>query len=424
MARRSPFDRVRFAWWPELTAFAFWLCLPLLRLLGLARFPATGAWVVGGHAGRLYADNAAALHEYVATQSDQAAIWLTANSESLAELRARGMPALRRNSYAARLAIVNAEAIIFSHGQSDLDTGLLRYYRPRGRRFCLGHGLNLLKAGQMLRPGALALAAGARRRLERQLTNFDHWLTISELERGFFRRSLPNAGVRLGLGGGAHVDAFLRARTLPASRTIVYFPTWREAAGSQARLDATCRRLAADAELAAWLERTGRELVIIAHINQAARGGWDWAPGAQARLPKGGDQPGQGTQSARVSWLPPSRLLECVLSAELLVTDYSSIAFDYLALRRPIVLFPFDLEEYLVGRTLYVDYDEIGLGPRVDGYGELVELLTSERWQDTAPYQEARERWLGGLFDTLEPVYAERSYREVCRLLAQPPPEA
>ncbi|MCP4148917.1 MAG: hypothetical protein GY757_14315, partial [bacterium] len=50
---------------------------------------------------------------------------------------------------------------------------------------------------------------------------------------------------------------------------------------------------------------------------------------------------------------------------DLLITDYSSIYFDYLLLERPIVFFPYDLETYITQeRGLIFEYDELTPGPR------------------------------------------------------------
>ncbi len=47
---------------------------------------------------------------------------------------------------------------------------------------------------------------------------------------------------------------------------------------------------------------------------------------------------------------------EILTFADILITDYSSIYFDYLYYRRPIVLFAPDLDEYEARRGLYPDY--------------------------------------------------------------------
>lgn len=52
--------------------------------------------------------------------------------------------------------------------------------------------------------------------------------------------------------------------------------------------------------------------------------------------------------------IPSERLLPV---ADLLITDYSSIVFDYLAYRKPFVLFAPDLEEYQKNHGFYLPYD-------------------------------------------------------------------
>jgi glycosyltransferase involved in cell wall biosynthesis len=43
-----------------------------------------------------------------------------------------------------------------------------------------------------------------------------------------------------------------------------------------------------------------------------------------------------------------------------LISDYSSIIFDYMILKKPIILFPFDKQDYIQNsRSLYFDYDKI-----------------------------------------------------------------
>lgn len=50
---------------------------------------------------------------------------------------------------------------------------------------------------------------------------------------------------------------------------------------------------------------------------------------------------------------------ELLPAADLLITDYSSVLFDYLLYRKPAVLFAPDLEQYEAGRGFYLDYRSI-----------------------------------------------------------------
>ena len=54
-------------------------------------------------------------------------------------------------------------------------------------------------------------------------------------------------------------------------------------------------------------------------------------------------------------------LNELMRVSDLLVTDYSSIMFDYALLDKPIFLYMYDFDQYLANRGTYVDPREVGL---------------------------------------------------------------
>lgn len=64
-------------------------------------------------------------------------------------------------------------------------------------------------------------------------------------------------------------------------------------------------------------------------------------------------------------------------ASDALVTDYSSIMFDYACTKKKIVLFTYDREEYKNGRGLYIDLDTIEL-PKADTVEELIKELNAE----------------------------------------------
>lgn len=66
------------------------------------------------------------------------------------------------------------------------------------------------------------------------------------------------------------------------------------------------------------------------------------------------------------------------------VTDYSSVYFDYLLLKRPVVLFAFDEERYKSSeRDLILDFDTYMPGVRAKTFEALLELLASDRLEPT-----------------------------------------
>jgi CDP-glycerol glycerophosphotransferase (TagB/SpsB family) len=59
-----------------------------------------------------------------------------------------------------------------------------------------------------------------------------------------------------------------------------------------------------------------------------------------------------------------------------LISDYSSIFFDYLLLDRPVVFYPYDLDAYRTrSRGLYDDYDAVTPGPKAYDAAALERLL-------------------------------------------------
>lgn len=72
---------------------------------------------------------------------------------------------------------------------------------------------------------------------------------------------------------------------------------------------------------------------------------------------------------------------ELMLAADVLVTDYSSIMFDFSVLRRPIYFLVPDLELYSgTTRGFYRDLRDIAPGPLCAGTAELVEALAADYW--------------------------------------------
>ena len=64
---------------------------------------------------------------------------------------------------------------------------------------------------------------------------------------------------------------------------------------------------------------------------------------------------------------------ELYLKADGLITDYSSVFFDYSVLERPIFFFCYDLEEYRDElRGFYLDFEKVAPGPISTDEDELV----------------------------------------------------
>ena len=78
--------------------------------------------------------------------------------------------------------------------------------------------------------------------------------------------------------------------------------------------------------------------------------------------------------------------------ADVLITDYSSIYFDYLLLDRPMIFFDYDLKEYLSdSRKMYFDYDKFTPGRKAESYVELKKALSDALYKKDA-YADERKK--------------------------------
>ena len=82
------------------------------------------------------------------------------------------------------------------------------------------------------------------------------------------------------------------------------------------------------------------------------------------------------------------------LASDVLITDYSSMMFDFSVTRRPMIFFTPDLDQYTDPkvRGVYFDLEEISPGPVVRTSDKVVDLLGSiDTWAPT--YDERYEAW-------------------------------
>ncbi|MEV3874059.1 CDP-glycerol glycerophosphotransferase family protein [Streptomyces sp. NPDC049906] len=109
-------------------------------------------------------------------------------------------------------------------------------------------------------------------------------------------------------------------------------------------------------------------------------------------------------------------IAELYLAADIMITDYSSVMFDYAHLKRPMLFFTYDLEHYRdTLRGFYFDFEEDSPGPLIRTSEELVESI--RRIEEVkVEYQDRFDRF-HRLFCDLDDGSASR--RVVDRMLEQ-----
>jgi hypothetical protein len=105
---------------------------------------------------------------------------------------------------------------------------------------------------------------------------------------------------------------------------------------------------------------------------------------------------------------------EIYARAAVLVTDYSSVAFDVAALDRPVVYYQFDRDRVLggahLGRTGYFDYERDGFGPVADDEAGAVRAIVAsiDGGPRPAPHYQAR----------IDRTFAQRDGQACARVVA------
>lgn len=99
---------------------------------------------------------------------------------------------------------------------------------------------------------------------------------------------------------------------------------------------------------------------------------------------------------------------ELYVIADLLITDYSSVFFDYANLNRPIYFYMFDLDEYAEElRGFYFDIHKTLPGPIITDENELIRVIKEE------PYDYERLKQFNKEFNSLQDGYSSKKVVDI-----------
>ncbi|WP_253736503.1 CDP-glycerol glycerophosphotransferase family protein [Halohasta salina] len=368
-------------------------------------------WVFGARGGSGFVDNAKYLYLWVAANEPSVRpVWLSTDDDVVDALQQQGYEAYHAHSIRGRLLTLRAGVVFVTQGLRDLHMG-----STAGATLVqLWHGLPLKTiawdAEWPDQPWPVR-RCHAYMADEIDLVTAPSTAAIEPLASGlgvapdrFVVTGYPRADAFAEEIDGARltVDESLldRIESQAADGAVVfYLPTYRE--DGKSFVDAF--DTAAVGEL---LEERGAHLYIKAHPDEPVT--------AVADHP-------------RVHWLPASVDPYLVLPhADVLVTDYSSVFFDFLAADRPIVFFAYDRSAYTAARGFYFDYESVTPGPIATDVDELGTAL-AEALEATAggtdPYATARRR-LRERFCPVPPGAASKRVSEAVSRLVSGDPES
>lgn len=319
-------------------------------------------WVFGARGGEAFADNSKYLYLHVAAEHPEIRpVWLSKDRAVVRELQEAGYEAYYCYSPRGLFLNLRAGVVFLTQGHRDVVMPCC----AGALTILLWHGVPLKQiswdAGFAAEP-ALVRRAHADMAEEFDLLTvpgealtriFESGLRIDRermLVAGYPRNDALFDPIR-GEGVGTDTDALANVERLAADHTVLfYLPTFREWDGGS---------VAANLDFEALndlLERRDAYLVLKMHPNEPL--------------------PVDTADFSRVVALPEQTdIYPFLRSADALVTDYSSVALDYLLLDRPLVFYPFDLDRYREKRGLYFEYEEATPGPVAHDFDALLAAL-------------------------------------------------
>ena len=364
------------------------LSVPLYALGGMAGLVVprrAGSWVFGCGSG--LGEGALALVLYAREQSPAPSVtWLARNTAELEQANALGLPAVLRSSWRGFWRTLRAEVIVVTHGLGDANrfgvrggSGARRGFGVRGGFVVqLWHGIPLKRIqldsavtfrGRFTPRFVDAMLRGLYRRNNAVIRLLP---AASEYSAQRLRTAFGLDADRVVVTGDPRDDVLLRGTQqsrldsarqllqkslgeLDASRVLLYAPTWRDGARDPG--------VPSDSEwraIAGYLEASDSLLVLRPHPHSV------------------GDYRAGPVTSARIRMLDAASqndITPVLPAVGLLITDYSSIAYDFALTGRPIAFLAPDLDDYATSHGLYEPYTRFSSGTEVRSWPELLELL-------------------------------------------------
>ena len=320
----------------------------------LTRLPLRrGSVVFESHMGGSYSDSPKYIYEALRRSNHRGKIyWSYANAIT-------GFPKeatlVKRNSWAYLRALARAEFWIDNQGFPQW------IGKRRGTTYLqTWHGTALKRMG-MNTPHVRAMLAADRKKLVKAVGRFDYFLVRSEydiktLVEAFelraepLRIGYPRNDALLAADRDARALEVRRRLDLPDRKVLLYAPTFRNTTGA----------FAPGFDLAQFARRFGDQVLLLVRAHYLNT----------VQVPQEA-----GDAIRDVSAYPD--ITELMLASDGLLTDYSSVMFDYALLDRPLLFFAPDAATYAQDRGTYFDLAQRAPGPFTTTEDELFAAVSS-----------------------------------------------
>ncbi len=163
---------------------------------------------------------------------------------------------------------------------------------------------------------------------------------------------------------------------LPLDKKIIlYAPTWRD----DQFYEKSRYKFVSDMDYQHMMDVLGDEYIMIVKFHYLVQDNIDWSK----------------YKGFIYEFNQHADIAELYLVADMLITDYSSVMFDYSLLKRPMFFFAYDMENYKNNlRGFYFDFLETAPGPIVETTKDLADSIKNYKKEDwEVKYQEFHDKF-------------------------------
>ena len=354
-------------------------------------------WIFGAWFGDKYTDNPKYLFEYVNKHNPEIkAIWLTTDKKTLKMLKHKGYKAYFTYSFAGYFYSMIAKYSFICTCFSDIN----KYTVSNQKVINLWHGIPLKKIMndnkflECNQKDRNVVVKNVKCFLD-NIRDFQYYTTIvdSDMMKAIFERAFKGYSKRVDIVGQTRCDSFLyEIEKTPFVKKLIFLKEHNNKVGI---FMPTCRREKLYDEF--W-EYFSKELDILNNRMKSMN---------IVLLIKLHYYQLKRLENISVSYsnlifVRDEDINQDIYSilpvTDFLITDYSSIFFDYLYTNKPIFFFSFDKEEYLTrDDEMYFEYDDIIPGKQAKSWTELYEIL-NEYINGIDKYQSKRKEIMDMVF--------------------------
>ncbi len=316
-------------------------------------------WAFGSWGGTRYADNARYAYLQAKDERDIDVVWITSSRSVYQELRRSGLPVTMKLSPSGLWAAIRAGVYVFDVSPKDINFTL-----SRGAYLVnLWHGTPLKKIERCIdTPGHYFYEGLTGNPLARLLLfvrapwiaiRYDLIVTTSTSLRPLFARAFGVSTDRVVSCGYPRNDRLMAAATAVSPKTtLLYMPTFRDGGKSFS-----------------WSRREFNEINALCAAHNAM---------LQIKLHPLDNSSKPLQPLDNVKFVDKTKdAYELLPNCSALITDYSSVFFDYLLLDRPLIFYCHDLNEYLErDRGMNFDYHQVTPGAKAYTFAELLREIS------------------------------------------------